>query len=69
MPKVPNTLDVEDPERMTRTHNWKVYENTAYSCGTVGGGCHENHKLEWAEKQILKEKIHAVKSNNSGGNN
>jgi formate-dependent nitrite reductase cytochrome c552 subunit len=65
MPKVPNT---NDEGRMTRTHNWKVYENTAYSCGTVGGGCHENHKTEWAEKQILKEKIHAVKSNNGSGN-
>jgi len=65
MPKVPNPLE---EGRMTRTHNWKVYENTAYSCGTVGGGCHENHKTEWAEKQILKEKIHAVKSNNGRGN-
>ncbi len=56
MAEVPNDLD--PPDRYTRTHDFKVATNVPYSCGTVEGGCHANHKEEWAIKQIHKEKMH-----------
>ena len=62
MPKVPNE------DLMTRTHNFAVVDNVQYSCGVGGAGCHANHKVDWAVKQILKEKIHQSNENNSGGN-
>lgn len=55
MPEVPNP---EDPGRLTRTHDLHAAGNLPYSCGTVEGGCHDNHKPEWAAKQIGKGKIH-----------
>jgi hypothetical protein len=52
--KVPNPLD--PPGRMTRTHTFKVTENLPTSC--INAGCHSNKTVEWALKQIQKEKIH-----------
>ena len=42
------------------SHTFNVVENLPWSCGTHAGGCHSNHKEEWALKQIQKGKIHDV---------
>ncbi len=65
MPKVlmEVTNDAGEIEtRMVHTHSWDVVSNLPYSCGTIEGGCHSNHKPEWAAKQIAKDKIHGKKS-------
>lgn len=55
MAKVP--LPVEGlPDRAS--HDFAVAPNLPYSCGTIVGGCHSNKKVEWAEKQINKGRIH-----------
>lgn len=55
MAKVPTDYD---PEERRHTHTFDVGANLPYSCGVGPGGCHSNHKEEWAAKQILKNKIH-----------
>jgi hypothetical protein len=42
-------------------HDFNVAANLPYSCGTITGGCHSNHKESWALKQIAKGRIHAEK--------
>jgi formate-dependent nitrite reductase cytochrome c552 subunit len=66
MAQVP--VEVASGTRMTRTHDWNVLDNLPFSCGVGGTGCHANHKVDWAVKQILKGRIHQSNENNSGGN-
>ena len=58
MAKVPTDYD---PEERRHTHTFDVGANLPYSCGVGPGGCHSNHKEEWAAKQILKGKMHGKK--------
>ncbi len=56
MPKVP--LEVNGVVSMKHSHTFDVEGALPYSCGTLPGGCHENKKTEWAQKQIDKGLIH-----------
>ena len=60
MPKVPMVAGVET--KMVHSHSWGVASTLPHSCGTTEGGCHSNHKHEWAVKQIAKGKIHGKKN-------
>jgi hypothetical protein len=56
MPKVPMEADGEI--LMKHSHTFDVEDGLPYSCGTLPGGCHENHTADWAQKQIDKGLIH-----------
>jgi len=57
MPKTP----VADDLKYRAAHDFNVAANLPYSCGTIAGGCHSNHKESWALKQITKGRIHSEK--------
>ena len=57
MAKIP----VADGLKDRAAHDFNVAANLPYSCGTIAGGCHSNHKESWALKQIAKKRIHGEK--------
>jgi len=62
--------EVTDETPFRHSHDFKVEAHLPWSCGTVPGGCHDNHTEDWARKQIQKGRIHGKPDNhdNGGGN-